>query len=309
MLLNGDVAPLPGQASSSSVKLRRRGNRSGGGNITNNGMNSAGTTPDPVKRKNRHSGDFFHWSPSRQLQEERKAMRKSGDWSYVGFPTGGGGGGFDSGNSTPNKRPSPISENAPPAYTRQPGSLLESKVIASIMKNEGNGSGITRSAHGSPARPSQSNGLLSPNRCTSAMETLDRKPDLGNGPHSTAVPGSSGVSRKRISENTYSMKQPQTDSNYSMLQPPRSMMLLQSEEQPHSSFYMNPMADQDCYNSNQTNRRSQSQGREGGNKEKVTSPTQKTPNNRRQKGLGRRSATQMEISRKNQARRDSQNWT
>ena len=38
--------------------------------------------------QNRHSGDFFHWSPSRQLQEERRALRKSGDWSYVGFPDG-----------------------------------------------------------------------------------------------------------------------------------------------------------------------------------------------------------------------------
>ena len=116
MLLNGDSAssnqaPHPPSA---SVKLRRRNRQ------------QSSSTPDAGKKKgtcisllhlvfkfssnvgqksgqenlkkiayhremplkNRHSGDFFHWSPSRQLQEERRALRKSGDWSYVGFLDG-----------------------------------------------------------------------------------------------------------------------------------------------------------------------------------------------------------------------------
>ncbi len=152
-------------------------------------------------------------------------MRKSGDWSYVGFP-GSDGLNISSVSSTPskNKRPSPISENPPASNNayRQPGSLLESKVIASIMQNEG----TSRSAHASPSRPLSGRS----NRCTSAMETLDRKPEMGNGPLTKTEPPP--VESKRESE-------------YAAFQMPARNSLMLSHEQPHSSFYMNPMADQD----------------------------------------------------------------
>ena len=225
-------------------------------------------------------------------------MRKSGDWSYVGFPADfGNNRGGDSHSSTPLKRPSPISEDphSPSTAYRQPGSLLETKVIASIMQNETGGG--SKSAQSSPVKPPQGFGNSHSNRCNSAMETLDRKPDLGNGPLTSSSPSqSSGMSRKRIGGQAGGNG---GGAEYSMLQP-RSLLL--QHEQPHSSFYMNPMSED--YMVAQPpptthDRRSQSQTRE-----KVSSPspapTSRNPARRQQKGLGKRSATQMEISRKSQ---------
>ena len=74
--------------------------------------------------------------------------------------------------STPNKRPSPITEDPPPpaAFRKKPaaGSVLESKVISSIIQHNENSLGNSRSAHNSPIKPASGGG----GRCTSAMETL-----------------------------------------------------------------------------------------------------------------------------------------
>lgn len=287
MLLNGDSAssnqaPHPPSA---SVKLRRRNRQ------------QSSSTPDAGKKKNRHSGDFFHWSPSRQLQEERRALRKSGDWSYVGFPDGPRNTVSVVGSQalTPNKRPSPITEDPPPpaAFRKQlaAGSVLESKVISSIIQHNENSLGNSRSAHNSPIKPASGGG----GRCTSAMETLDRKPEFGNGPLTSSNPASSGVSRRRINAGG--------EEHYSMLQP-RSLLL--THEQPHSSFYMNPMADEYATGTGSSvkTQRTQSQSRDATNEETTKATAADVSlsprGTRRQKGLGRRSATQTEISRKNQ---------
>ena len=74
--------------------------------------------------------------------------------------------------STPNKRPSPITEDPPPpaAFRKHPatGSLLESKVISSIIQHNDSSLGSSRSAHNSPIKPVTGGG----GRCGSAMETL-----------------------------------------------------------------------------------------------------------------------------------------
>ena len=74
--------------------------------------------------------------------------------------------------STPNKRPSPITEDPPPpaAFRKHPatGSLLESKVISSIIQHNDSSLGNSRSAHNSPIKPVTGGG----GRCGSAMETL-----------------------------------------------------------------------------------------------------------------------------------------
>ena len=81
--------------------------------------------------------------------------------------------------STPNKRPSPITEDPPPpAAFRKPaaaaGSVLESKVISSIIQHNESSFGNSRSAHNSPIKPGTGSG----GRCTSAMETLVSESDL-----------------------------------------------------------------------------------------------------------------------------------
>ena len=118
--------------SSSSVKLRRKNRES---------------LADAEKKRNRYSGgDFLLGSPARghnlrnvqppvapsngqQLhhQQPQEMMRKSGDWSYVSFPSS------KSPPVTPKlnpKRPLSLMQH------QQPISLLETKVMASIIHNE-----------------------------------------------------------------------------------------------------------------------------------------------------------------------------
>ena len=108
---------------SSSVKLRRK-NR-----------HSEFADSNDVKRRNRYSGgEFLVGSPVSQghVQQppaggQAEAMRKSGDWSYVSFPSS------KSPPVTPkltSKRPLSLMQNH-----HQPISLLETKVMASIIHN------------------------------------------------------------------------------------------------------------------------------------------------------------------------------
>ena len=120
---------------SSSVKLRRK--------------NRESAIIDAEKKRNRFSGgDFLLGSPARSagqmprpggipnshqiLNQNAELMRKSGDWSYVSFPTAGTGSSCKSPPVTPKmntKRPLSLMQN-------QPISLLETKVMASIIHNE-----------------------------------------------------------------------------------------------------------------------------------------------------------------------------
>ena len=120
-----------GVSSSSSVKLRRKNRES---------------LADAEKKRNRYSGgDFLLGSPARghnlrnqpqvapshgqqqHQQQPQEMMRKSGDWSYVSFPSS------KSPPVTPKlnpKRPLSLMQH------QQPISLLETKVMASIIHNE-----------------------------------------------------------------------------------------------------------------------------------------------------------------------------
>ena len=111
---------------SSSVKLRRKNRHS-----------EFADTHAEVKRRNRYSGgEFLVGSPvsrghvSQQPPSQVEAMRKSGDWSYVSFPA--------SSKSPPvtpkmtSKRPLSLMQNH---LHHQPISLLETKVMASIIHN------------------------------------------------------------------------------------------------------------------------------------------------------------------------------
>jgi len=138
----------------SSVKLRRKNRDS---------------SAEAIKKRNRYSGgDFRIGSPARGSQVNatqqplrgQEVMRKSGDWSYVSFPNS------KSPPLTPKMTPKrPLSmlpqtsvSNFPPKtgnlagnlnqhlHQHQPISLLESKVMASIIHNE-----ATRSQKASPA--------------------------------------------------------------------------------------------------------------------------------------------------------------
>ena len=111
---------------SSSVKLRRK-NR-----------NSEFSDAAEVKRRNRYSGGEFlvgspvsrghvQQPPAASAASQIEAMRKSGDWSYVSFPSS------KSPPVTPkltSKRPLSLMQNH-----HQPISLLETKVMASIIHN------------------------------------------------------------------------------------------------------------------------------------------------------------------------------
>ena len=111
---------------SSSVKLRRKNRHS-----------EFADTHAEVKRRNRYSGgEFLVGSPvsrghvNQQPPSQVEAMRKSGDWSYVSFPA--------SSKSPPvtpkmtSKRPLSLMQNH---LHHQPISLLETKVMASIIHN------------------------------------------------------------------------------------------------------------------------------------------------------------------------------
>jgi hypothetical protein len=120
---------------SSSVKLRRK-NRA---NLQNGDF------------KNRYSGgDFLLGQATRpqnglggprasglmQLQQPQP-MRKSGDWSYVSFPAAASA--SKSPAVTPKlgpKRPLSLMQTASEDVCQQPISLLETKVMASIIHNE-----------------------------------------------------------------------------------------------------------------------------------------------------------------------------
>ena len=110
MLVQPDQNP-PSQ----SVKLRRK----------NRDLNN---------ERNRYSGgDFLLGSPMSRGQFSRppqtgEMMRKSGDWSYVGFPTSKSPPVTPKFN--PKGRPLSLMQN------QQPISLLETKVMASIINNE-----------------------------------------------------------------------------------------------------------------------------------------------------------------------------
>ena len=109
---------------SSSVKLRRK-------NRSEFAENAA-----EVKRRNRYSGGEFlvgspvsrgHVTQPQAASNAVEAMRKSGDWSYVSFPSS------KSPPVTPkltSKRPLSLMQNH-----HQPISLLETKVMASIIHN------------------------------------------------------------------------------------------------------------------------------------------------------------------------------
>ncbi|XP_040581739.1 uncharacterized protein [Lepeophtheirus salmonis] len=175
---SSNAPPNPGMCLNSptgscgSVRLRRREHRS--------------KEIDISKRQNRHSGDISNWSPrilSPRLFKDVSDRRQSGDWSYVSFPS-----------SSPGTPKVFQREFIPPDVEEEQGptSLLESKVIASILQNEGNTS--SRSATGSPHRyldrrsATQLVQTPPPPRCRSAMETLDRK----------LTTGSVGVRRKLL---------------------------------------------------------------------------------------------------------------
>ena len=123
-------------STSSSVKLRRK--------------NRETALTEGEKKRNRFSGgDFLLGSPARHvtnfhhhhnqrphlqnpqmLNQNAELMRKSGDWSYVSFPNQGG---IRSPPVTPKmnvKRPLSLMQQ------HQPISLLETKVMASIIHNE-----------------------------------------------------------------------------------------------------------------------------------------------------------------------------
>lgn len=118
------------QDTTSSVKLRRK-NRD--------------LTADADKKRNRFSGgDFLLGSPARghmsrpyhpQMQtpasmqmQQHELMRKSGDWSYVSFPAS---------SKSPPVTPKLSPKGRPLSLMQQqPISLLETKVMASIIHNE-----------------------------------------------------------------------------------------------------------------------------------------------------------------------------
>ena len=105
---------------------------------------------DSSKKRNRYSGgDFLVGSPARGHHVRgavpqpghqiggREVMRKSGDWSYVGFPS----------SKSPPVTPKlntkrPLSCMQP---QQQPISLLETKVMASIIHNESKRGGQQKS--------------------------------------------------------------------------------------------------------------------------------------------------------------------
>ena len=112
---------------SSSVKLRRKNRHS-----------EFADTHAEVKRRNRYSGgEFLVGSPVSRghvqqppASSQVEAMRKSGDWSYVSFPSS------KSPPVTPkmtSKRPLSLMQNH--QLHHQPISLLETKVMASIIHN------------------------------------------------------------------------------------------------------------------------------------------------------------------------------
>ena len=284
--------------SSASVKLRRRNKTGGSGNSGPNGLNGND------KKKNRHSGDFFYWSPSRQLQEERKNMRKSGDWSYVSFPAQMNG--LPTGHAplslTPTRRAIPEELVSPGGGLSQPTSLLESKVIASIIQNE-----TSRSAHGSPVRHS------SPGpRCNSAMETLDRKvpPPLPPG-----NPGSNPMSRRRISNDItgglpfgglYSNPALERDMN-------PVLQVYERDESPHQvrssrvknrSSSSGPLAAIKRRSQSHTRASSDNNNKSDSADSKSNGNVSKTPQPSRPRGLGRRSATQLELSNRKKSQWD-----
>lgn len=157
---------------STSVKLRRK-NRA-----------ESDLDPSEVTRRNRHSGDFSHWSPSRRLQEERKLLRKSGDWSYLSFPTQQL---TTIGKKAPPISPAKESGNASKSNLRTANSIvLENKVLSSLVRKE-------EAIPNSPADNSDRYASSGPEpaRCNSAMETLDRK---------TGSNETNSISRRKIKD-------------------------------------------------------------------------------------------------------------
>ena len=166
---------------SASVKLRRK-------NRTENDLESS----EASRRRNRHSGDFSHWSPSRRLQEERKLSRKSGDWSYVGFPASQlttVGIEFETGRGIPNQSGRYQRRESDDLFGRTNRAansvVLENKVLTSLVQKE------TSSPNASKASSASKD--LETARCNSAMETLDRK---------TGSDETSSISRRRIKDST-----------------------------------------------------------------------------------------------------------
>lgn len=117
------------QDMTSSVKLRRK--------------NRDHLTQDADKKRNRFSGgDFLLGSPARNhmsrpytqhqpasmQMQQHELMRKSGDWSYVSFPAS---------SKSPPVTPKLSPKGRPLSLMQQqPISLLETKVMASIIHNE-----------------------------------------------------------------------------------------------------------------------------------------------------------------------------
>ncbi|XP_059086329.1 uncharacterized protein LOC131883019 isoform X2 [Tigriopus californicus] len=320
MLVNADTKPSHlSPAPSASVKLRRRNKNN------NNHINGPGGVPPTFeqKKKNRHSGDFLYWSPSRQIQEERRVQRKSGDWSYVSFPVQGhNGGGLNLNQGSP-MRDYPYQfhlRNDEPAK-KPSASILESKVIASIIQNE-----TSRSAQGTPIRRNAGSPHpppLPPPRCNSAMETLDRKPP----PNATPVTG--GVSRRKINGSgggessdaeSNNNTNPREFGRLMSLQDDihgGSSNLYQSIGQQGKEIYSNPMMNESprqIARSEKTKRRSQSHTRTQ-NQQHSSDPfsdnrsvySDKATPVKQKMGLGRRSATQMELSRRRNWLDDDEN--
>jgi hypothetical protein len=299
--------PHDGLNVTSSVKLRRRNNRSN--------LDLA------EKKRNRYSGgDFLVGSPtSRNHQQHEQppnrgheVMRKSGDWSYVSFPSHTKSPPVTP-KMTPKMRPLSLMQQQTSRLTQQqqPVSLLESKVIASIIHNEANARGrhgghkMSASAHSTPVAMQKLKGLQGETDYSSLGN------DIRNGGHL----------RPFLEADSDVITSSSSAEEYTKLLRRRmiSEVLLSKQPAPNVDIW-NPTNNsernsRDSSTKKSHNRRSQSaQGRNHLNKLNSTETQsevwcKKDPvvvvvnnNNQKQKqtkpGLGRRSATQLELSRR-----------